>query len=511
MSNLAVRIDDGETSRLVTQHASGLRFRKTAPGGHHSASCRITLPASAFTDLGPADRIAISDPRTAAVLWEGYTENPGAEDGPGGQAFDLSALGGQVLTADNSRPVVFVDRALAPELWRRSGGETVGGTSDVREGALVLQFPAGIPVGPGSRVNMIYNGLYKCGQLVGSLDWAVVAGKDDAGYSNRVYYTVGSTFTQVQLHYFSTTSTFLWLNLAGLGAEAVTIESWREGGATNVADDLTWQRFSAVAVRALLVDASGDLETSFTRGIVTASEVVNHLLGAMLPMFDGAGALVETTATSITQLTYHGGATPRRVLDDLALFEPDHLWEVLESDHAGRHRFAYRAWPTDARYEISVRDGYSAPGGDADLCNRIVVNWTDGTSGRHSTVVTSTVPELGARERDAQPVTLPTGVGDEGDAQRIGQMVLAAKATPPKAARAVVRRPILDRQTGSMVMPWEIEPGYVVAVRETGDLLRLTEMDYDDDAVATTLTLGTPQRTIEQMLAGLGLSQGIAA
>ena len=90
-------------------------------------------------------------------------------------------------------------------------------------------------------------------------------------------------------------------------------------------------------------------------------------------------------------------------------------------------------------------------------------------------------------------------------------MVLAAKATPPKAARAVVRRPILDRQTGAMVMPWEIEPGYVVSVRETGDLLRLTEMDYDDDAVATTLTLGTPQRTIEQMLAGLGLSQGIAA
>jgi hypothetical protein len=44
-----------------------------------------------------------------------------------------------------------------------------------------------------------------------------------------------------------------------------------------------------------------------------------------------------------------------------------------------------------------------------------------------------------------------------------------------------VRRPIVDQLTGNMVMPWEIEPGYLCRVRETGDDLRITQVDYDDD------------------------------
>jgi hypothetical protein len=41
-------------------------------------------------------------------------------------------------------------------------------------------------------------------------------------------------------------------------------------------------------------------------------------------------------------------------------------------------------------------------------------------------------------------------------------------------------------------MPWEIEPGYLCRVRETGDDLRITQVDYDDDSCSMLLTLGTP-------------------
>ena len=64
-----------------------------------------------------------------------------------------------------------------------------------------------------------------------------------------------------------------------------------------------------------------------------------------------------------------------------------------------------------------------------------------------------------------------------------------------------MRRPIVDRLTGNTVMPWELEPGYLARVRETGDELRVTLAGYDDDATAMALTLGTPVLTREQRIA----------
>jgi hypothetical protein len=53
-------------------------------------------------------------------------------------------------------------------------------------------------------------------------------------------------------------------------------------------------------------------------------------------------------------------------------------------------------------------------------------------------------------------------------------------------------------------MPWELEPGYLCRVRETGDELRITQGDYDDeDDCSMLLQLGTPMLTGEQRLAQL--------
>jgi hypothetical protein len=223
----------------------------------------------------------------------------------------------------------------------------------------------------------------------------------------------------------------------------------------------------------------------------------------VMPFVDPAAALVTSTPARIDQLAYPEGATPQEVLDDLALWEPDHLWEVLEQI-GDRHRFSYRAWPTTPRYEVSTAaDAFSAPGADVDLCNRIAVYWTDRRGVKRTTIVTTTVPALGDRVRDADSVELPDGLGSSANARRIGEQVLAAKNAPPKAGTATVARWVMDRDTGRMVGPWEIEPGYLVRVRETGDDLRLTEVEYNDEDCAATLTLGTPVLSEEQRIARL--------
>src|SRR5690606_11014273 len=114
---LSVRISDGSTDLHVTSRVEGLRFTKTAPGGHESASMRVRVPAGTFTDLGPADRVYVYDARTGATVWEGYTENPGATRGLGGEEYDLSAMGGKILASDQSVPLLFRDTTYGH--WQR--------------------------------------------------------------------------------------------------------------------------------------------------------------------------------------------------------------------------------------------------------------------------------------------------------------------------------------------------------------------------------------------------------
>lgn len=509
---LAVRINDGQVDRHVTRHVHGLRFRKTAPGGHHSASVSLTLPRSAFSDLGPADKVYIYDPGSGRTVWEGYADNPGASDGPQGQGFDLSAMGGMILASDESRALIYVDRGF--DMWTVSfrsiaalTGESTAPPDLEGQSVLLLSMPRGVAVGNETRVSMQYDGIKAAGLKLGGFRSSTASGLLDLDYV-----TEWTTEANVVIRARNANTTLATFTEASAG-DAFVVDTqiprvrWRRqsGGATNIATDTVWTYLSGVWVRQLLVTKTGAEITgagTYADGYVVASQVVADLIGRVLKMVDPAASVIDTTTYQIDQLAYHEGAKSASVLNDLALYEPDFVWEVLESTSAG-HRFNYRAWPTTPRYEISVKDGYSSPGGEADLCNRIAVYWADAKGQAQMTTVTQTVEALGTRTRDADSVTLPDGMGSAANAQRVGERILATKKSPPKAATARVRRPLLDQVTGAMVMPWEIEPGYVVRVRETGDDLRLTEMEYDDADRSATLTLGEPQRTQEQLLAAL--------
>jgi hypothetical protein len=200
---------------------------------------------------------------------------------------------------------------------------------------------------------------------------------------------------------------------------------FRTGIGTNVADDTTWSQFDGLSMIGQRMDRNGTLLTG-AAGLVSAtqvlaSQVVEDLLGRLLTFCDPATAQVDATTFGITELAWPEGVKAADVLTKLGLFESGYLWEILESNDAGKHRFNYRAWPTTPRYEVSVRDDWKQRGSDVDLCNRILVAWTDAVGNHQVTAVTAAVlgltgiglpvDALGTRVKDADPITLPDGYG----------------------------------------------------------------------------------------------------
>lgn len=548
---LSVRINDGTVERVVNRYASGLKFRKTAPGGDHSIECNLDLPRDAFSDLGGGDVVKVDGP-TGDTIVQGYLDNPGRVDGSSGQGFDATAVGTQVIAQDRRQPLYYRDTGL--DRWEqvKANGAATGATAqsgddptatagtDGTDG-LICQFPGGQAIGSGGVARATYTALLDAGMDLGALYLRVKSGKTDSLYRNAIGWSstpgAPSTIANFPTGTIQTTqvATTRFVNGAAAwtpGANRLFLELRRTGGATNVADDNTWSFFDQVAVMGRRYLSTGVLAASSSdmgsADYVTADAVVWDLLTRMLPQVDRNIAVVEVPGSpvQIDQLAFPDGATAGEVLDHLTEHETNFYWTLGPGSSAGL-AFAWRAWPTTARYEISTADGFDQPGGDFELCNRVSVVWTDPKGRTRTTVVyaasdaSATVngfaigaaatvfsPALSSLEqagrlKDAETVELPDGRGSTANALRIGQAVLTAAANPPDSATATVRRPIVDLTRGGRALPWEVEPGCMVRIRETGQLIRLTETEYDDDDGSVTLTLGAPQPDTDQIINSL--------
>lgn len=542
---LAVRISDGATDQHVTRATSGLKFRKTAPGGFASIDATVDLDPYGFTDLGPADKIYVYGP-DGRTLCEGFLDYPGNIDSRAGRALDLSAMGTASLVEDRSQNLVYIDRDLTK--WEQVRASTLAvsasaGSSDdpsasaggaTTEG-LLCAFASGQAINTNYAAQIGYSALVDAGMELGALSFTIKDGKTDANFRTELATSHGAGTASVVTFGtgISTSVRGPFVRFVALGGSSfptgenrMALQLRRSGGATTVSDETTWSFFYDVTVLGRRMGSDGTLVsgTDMTAAdYVRADWVVTDLVGRLLAgLVDPAALAVGATTWHIDQLAYHDGVRMGQVLDDLALWEPDMLWELLHDTGDG-YQFNYRPWPTTARYEVSTRDGFEQTGADVDLCNRIVVTWTDAKGKPRSTIVaagtslgvdvagtaaTVVGPALSALEqqgrvRDAEPIDLPEGFGSAANAQRIGEAALALAATLPTAAKVTIRKPIPDLLRGGMAAQYEIEPGYLVRVRETGDLLRLTEMEYDDDSGTATLTLGTPALTVEQRVAKL--------
>lgn len=527
---LAVRVDDGLSSRAVTRAVRGLRFRKTAPGGFADASFTLDVPTSLFTDLGPADRTFITDGRNGRVIWEGYTNNPGLKSGSDGEGYEISALGPMALAEDRAERLIYLDGSLdkweidwvnvqAPSANMSIGQFPEDAGTRAGEPAIFCQFTPGQPITNGSLAGMRYRGFEGSPMKLGGFAGFYDAGQTDSNYQLQWFYP-GTIITAInQSTQGGGIEKYSGFDFTPPAGASVGFRLRRVlGGATTVGTDNVWGAFGEVKILGQLLDRNGaerampllnhvtvPISPTFatTDAYVLASEVVEDLLGRVLTFCDPVTSTITPTTEHIDQLAYYDAVKAAKVLEDLSVFEPDFLWEVLESNASGRHRFNYRDWPTDHRYQIPSSMVLDQPGGDVDLCNRIAVNWTDLKGNQRVTLLYATVPELGTRTRDAEPVTLPEGQGSLWNAFRLGTGILAAKAKLPRAGTITIDRPILDSLRGSMVQPWEIEPGYVARLQSTGENLRITEVEYDDDACAATLTLGQPVLTESQRIARL--------
>lgn len=529
---LAVRITDGIADRHVSRYASGLKFRKTAPGGFTEASCKVNLPRSTFTALGAGAKIWVYSP-TGRVLFEGFIDNPGTADGMDGQSFDLTATGTTILAQDRSLPLIYVDTDYSGWAQKQNGGTSPNFSATIADDptatvpatatqGILLQVGTGQPIATSAFIEMGYDRLIAAGMELGTIVADILSGKVDSGYRDDLAWylnsgAAGGVVIPASATGISATASTGYTRVAGdgtlpTGQNRLGFRLRRSGGATNVADDLTWTFLSNVAVLGRRMGIDGTLNTAAaqtTHAYVLAHQVAADLFARLLPV-DPNASQIDTSTFPIDALAYPDGVTAGDGLDDLGTYEPGFLWEILESTRNG-YRCNYRQWPTTARYEFTVADGYSAPGGDNDLCNRQVVYWTDARGRDQNVVITATSAtypalatlEAAGRTKDADPITLPVGRGSLAAAVQIGTAALADKATAPVAATVTVRRKVVDLLTGNTVSPWDLEPGYLARVRETGDLLRITDLEHDDDAGSTVLTLGRPQLTPEQRIARL--------
>ncbi|MDF9716036.1 hypothetical protein [Nocardioides sp. ChNu-99] len=532
MSRVGVVIDDGQTRRVVTQAASRLSFSTVAPGGFQRASMTLALPRDAFTDLGPADRIYITHPRTGETLWEGWTEAPGPLDGRNGQSWQLTAAGNAALASDKATAWVGIDTELGA--WVRDGSRSVpaGAMASIEpvptggaEGLLV-GFNQGEEIdGAGIQAAMAYRRLGDARQEFASIVMTLKSGKYDTGYRTQLVWTPPDGAAHIGSADEINTTWIQQVRVAGageghppLGVETIALRLVRTNGDAVVPDGKTWSFFTNIAVTGIRLDRYGNRvpPTAYTSpSYVLAHEVAADIVGRLLPLCSGDLAYIEAPADPyhIDQMVFTDAVTARDEYEQLMAVEPDMIWMILETVPGRGIRSEWRSWGSTHRYALSTAaDSVELTGGDVELCNEIVVEWTDTLGRTQSRRVTTSVPALDEAKRikSAPTISLRAGMGSAANAERAGQLRLALLNTPTPSGTARVRRKVVDRHTGTLIDPCEMKPGYTARIREKGDVVRITEADYDDDGETMGLTLGTPaSRRQQQDLARLtGMSGG---
>lgn len=523
---LSLVIDDGNGPRHVTRRTTGLRFKRSAYGGDIDLTAVVSTDRGTFTDLGPGDSVTVYDGRTAAPVFRATANLPGVTVGPQGEAYDLQAFGGAARLQAITDSLCYV-HAL-DEGWRRNDSTKGAKVSEEekKDGTPVLEVSWAklFELETDDQGQFVNSTLQRAGLKLARLRCEWDAGRNSAALDVRALAgTSVDTLTSAASDTASTSGGVLLAHVGGggIGANedvAALRVKWNGGtldveksGASNkivggVPDKSFWVRFWDVRIRQVLKNKYGDDLTGSSHytgtngGSVRAHEVIADMLGrGMCPGLDKDKVTVEAFSYDIDALAWLDGIKMGDALNELLLFEPTLTWQVYgDTAHFG-------AWPSEPRYVVSAQDGgVTHPGEEVSLADRVYVEWTDRRRRQQRTKVTD--PDIPVK-MEADPISLPEGVGSEANALKAGQVALSLHNDPPRAGTAVVRRPILDRWSGCVVLPHEIMPGCLVLEQETGHEFRLVETDYSDDDQACVLTLGEPRKSLEQVIARLERKQ----
>lgn len=280
---------------------------------------------------------------------------------------------------------------------------------------------------------------------------------------------------------------------------------------SSIKSEELWAAFYGLTVWAQLYSVDGTPNSSYAPLVtgLRASHVVTDLIGrGYLPAASRNPMLSRIAGGSsveIMSLEYTGLTSPADILADLVQLEPDYFWWAGPADAStGAVPVSWQPWPGPSLLLPPGVVDYTESGADADLANALQYTYRGADAREHTamkTVDAFAFPDTAGLPGivEAPPIDL-TSMASQAAADQVATAYLRMYATLPKSATAVVSVPVPDKATGAMIAPWHLAAGVVAHVPETGDDLRVTKCEVDAATATATLTLGTPRKTVQELV-----------
>lgn len=482
---LGVRLKTGTRDIHVGHEIKDLQFASKIPGGFSTCTLSLNRPLKlAPGEIGYFGSLYVYDARNGVVVWEGRVEDLGRSAGSDGEVYELGAVGPSAHAKDRTIPLGYISSEPQDFIKFTGVNGIKQGQVDVTDDdglspGVYLRMPLSATITNGKGVFACFKRFSYNGQRIARVSvshdaWITTAAWN---FGVSVQQEGGAGFTLAASASLSSVSgTFtivIGTNWTASGQTECLLEHWLANASptgTGSDPNTVWVCFRDLAVQATRYDRNGnELLTagSYTANTILASQVVEDLLGRLLPRYDPNTSSVSVTAYGIDQLMWSEGVTADHVLEELMTLEPGYYWAAWESDdQSGKYRFEWSAWPTTVRYEADVTDGCSFPSSADEIYNEALVRYKGGHGFDRTAVSTQSVDALTLAGL-TRTVWQDQGanIGTVAAAQRAGSQYLADHVNPPNAGTLTISRPILDLQSGRMVQPWEIRPGALIRVR----------------------------------------------
>jgi hypothetical protein len=464
--------------RRITRLCNGVQFRSVVPGGFASATVSLQHPLQLMPDeINYFADLTISDTRNGKIVWAGRVEDLGRQASSNGQIWDLSAIGPSAHAQDRTAQYILVDTRV--DQWQVSKVSSKNAiceqtTDSPGNPVIKLQAPESAVVTNLFQAEMYYDGLFIAGQHLGRSQIGWDGGRIDSTWlvrtisqENDPNNAPGTAFLLASNSLTTAPNQFdidVVVSQIPNGHQLIFFRLDCANGQTVPAG--AWV-VAIPKIRARLKDRNGaDVLTGYTLNTVYPHEVVEDLLGRLLPLYDGEHAEIFPTFTAIDQLAYSDGAKPAEVLEDLMTFEPGMYWAAWQKTDTNKFWFEWRPWPTVPRYDATIEDGFESPSSAGELYNSVVVRYVESAVRRKQLKLTQEVQALAEAGITREGfIDLGDEVASLANATTAGNAFLEEHKEPTNAATLTVARPILDRDTGEYVQPWEIRPGNLIRVR----------------------------------------------
>lgn len=529
---LSVRIRTSQQDRHITDELSDLSFGATVPGGYTDCQMSLHRPIT-FTpgEIEHFGRVYVYDAETANTVWEGELQDPGRTVADEGETYQLTAVGGSSHLQDINAPVAYVVNDFAD--FYRAANNAPGGTNTVGEdpsgndNALVLQFPGGQSISNTSRVSMRYAYMQVNGQDIGRVDYDWDGGVDASTYHVQAVLSTGGGASDIPNDQSLTAAGFTGASTVvgdfTFGRDTLDLRFEHvSGGIVTIPDDVHWVSFFNVFMQSIRFGLDGNAITTASEYVfrrVRGYQIVKDVLGRwMTGVYDTTNAVIATTNFEIDKMAYNDGTTPAGILEDLMQFDPYYYAVWGSNPDNNKFTFEWTLYPTTVTLEADVMDGFDSPSSGNTIYDQVWVRWVDSLNRTRNTFRTAVAPDLVAAGFH-RTFYLDQGseVGSADNAVQAGDQFLADHLSATNAGRLVVRKSILDTQTGLMVAPWAIRPGRLIRVkgvqaypdalnntgRDSVTVFRVVSTRFDAGAGAATLELDSYTTSVSKQLAKL--------